>query len=157
MTCIMRKVCRVLYTELFYAIIPACYYTFCCSVIPTYLHTFLMFFTLVNLIFIAAYLIAFTHFVGSCTAQCKMLLFCANTVVRESAKFEGGGGGGGGLATFWRVTFATVIHDTGNLLGQENTNRFWRFGEFLARYFRDGYSRHWDCLLGQENNNSELS
>ena len=25
---------------------------------------------------------------GSCTAQCKMLLFCANTVVRESAKFE---------------------------------------------------------------------
>ena len=24
---------------------------------------------------------------GSCTAQCKMLLFCAN-VVRESAKFE---------------------------------------------------------------------
>ena len=26
---------------------------------------------------------------GSCTAQCKMLLFCANTVVRESAKFSG--------------------------------------------------------------------
>ena len=25
---------------------------------------------------------------GLCTAQCKMLLFCANTVVRESAKFE---------------------------------------------------------------------
>ena len=25
---------------------------------------------------------------GSCTAQCKMLLFCANTVMRESAKFE---------------------------------------------------------------------
>ena len=25
---------------------------------------------------------------GSCTAQCKMLPFCANTVVRESAKFE---------------------------------------------------------------------
>ena len=55
-TCIMRKVCRVLYTELFYAIIPACFHTFCCSVIPT----FLMFFTLVYLIFIAAYLMAFT-------------------------------------------------------------------------------------------------
>ena len=72
---------------------------------------------------------------GSCTAQCKMLLFCANTVVRESAKFE--------LARlkkeeeeeeeeeekenrFWRFgrgTFATVIHDTGSLLGQENTRR----------------------------------
>ena len=25
---------------------------------------------------------------GSCAAQCKMLLFCANTVVRESVKFE---------------------------------------------------------------------
>ena len=25
----------VLYTELFYAIIPACFHTFCCSVIPT--------------------------------------------------------------------------------------------------------------------------
>ena len=66
---------------------------------------------------------------GSCTVQCKMLLFCANTVVRESAKFE--------LARlkkeeeeeenqFWRFgngTFATVIHDTGSLLGQENTRR----------------------------------
>ena len=61
----------------------------------------------------------------SCTAQCKMLLFCANTVVRESAKFE--------LARlkkeeeeenrFWRSTFATVIHDTGSLLGLENTRR----------------------------------
>ena len=58
---------------------------------------------------------------GSCTAQ---LLFYANTVVRESAKFE--------LARlkkeeeeeeeenrfwrfgdFWRGTFPTVIHDTG--------------------------------------------
>ena len=36
----------VLYTELFYAIIPACFHNLCCSVIPT-LHTFLMFFTLV--------------------------------------------------------------------------------------------------------------
>ena len=48
---------------------------------------------------------------GSCTAQCKMLLFCANTVVRESAKFElarpkkGEEDFGG--------TFATVFHDMG--------------------------------------------
>ena len=75
---------------------------------------------------------------GSCTAQCKMLLFCANTVVRESAKFElprlkkeeeeeeeeeEEKNDFGGLATFWRGTFATVIHDTGSLLGQENTRR----------------------------------
>ena len=65
---------------------------------------------------------------GSCTAQCKMLLFCANTVVRESAKFELARlkkeeEDFGGLATFWRGTFATVFHDTGSLLGQENTRR----------------------------------
>ena len=46
---------------------------------------------------------------GSCTAQCKMLLFCANTVERESAKFE--------LA---------------RLKKEEEENRFWRFGNFLA-------------------------
>ena len=50
-----------------------------------------------------------------------MLLFCANTVVRESAKFE--------LA---------------RLMIEEEENRFWWFGNFLARYFRDGYSRHWE-------------
>ena len=58
----------------------------------------------------------------SCTAQCKMLLFCANNVVRESAKFE--------LARLKKE--------------EEEENRFWRFGDFLARYFRDGYSRHWE-------------
>ena len=57
---------------------------------------------------------------GSCTAQCKMLLFSANTVVRESAKFE--------LAR----------------LKNEEENRYWRFGDFLVRYFRDGFSRHWE-------------
>ena len=64
---------------------------------------------------------------GSCTAQYKMLLFCANTVVRESAKFELAHlkkeEEEEGLATFWRGTFAMVIHDTGSLLGQENTRR----------------------------------
>ena len=30
------KICKIgLYTELFYAIIPACFLTFCCSAIPT--------------------------------------------------------------------------------------------------------------------------
>ena len=52
----------------------------------------------------------FQKAMGSCTAQCKML-FCANTVVRESAKFE--------LA---------------RLKKEEEENRFWRFGDFLARY-----------------------
>ena len=46
---------------------------------------------------------------GSCTAQCKMLLFCANTVMRESAKFE--------LA---------------RLKKEEEENRFWRFGNFFG-------------------------
>ena len=27
---------------------------------------------------------------------------------------------------------------------EEEENRFWLFGDFLARYFRDGYSRHWE-------------
>ena len=55
----------------------------------------------------------------------------ANTVVRESAKFELARlkkeeeeeTDFGGLATFWRGTFAMVIHNTGSLLGQENTRR----------------------------------
>ena len=50
---IIRKVCRMLYTELFYAIIPACFLSFCCSAIPTspyifnvFLHLFTSFFSL---------------------------------------------------------------------------------------------------------------
>ena len=155
-----------------------------------HLHTFLMFFTLVYLVFIAAYLIAFTpqtvhnfwvrscsthahkwrkwrrtwshsyrvgglissascmrlrssqKAMGSSTAQCKMLLFCAKPVWRKKKKkkkkkkktdF-------GGLATFWRGTFSTVIkvHDTGSLLGQENTRRRMvscHKGLFAARFW----------------------
>ena len=37
-TCIMYKM--GLYTELFYAIIPACFLTFCCSAIPTSFNVF---------------------------------------------------------------------------------------------------------------------
>ena len=41
----MRKVCRVLYTELFCAIIPTCFHTYCCSVIPTSPYIFNVFYT----------------------------------------------------------------------------------------------------------------
>ena len=61
---------------------------------------------------------------GSCTAQCKMLLFCANTVMRESAKFE----------------LARLKKEGEEEEEEEEENRFWLFGDFLARYFRDGYS-----------------
>ena len=38
------KICKmVLYIELFYAIIPACFHTFCCSVIPTSPYIFYVF------------------------------------------------------------------------------------------------------------------
>ena len=65
---------------------------------------------------------------GSCTAQCEMLLLCANTVVRESAKFE----------------LAHLKEEDDEEEEKEEENRFWRFGDFLPRYFRDGYSRHWE-------------
>ena len=39
---------------------------------------------------------------GRCTAQWKMLLFCAKTTVRESRKFDC-------LATFWFGTFAMLL------------------------------------------------
>ena len=39
------------YAELFYAIIPACFLTFCCSAIPTSPYIFLLFFTLVVIIY----------------------------------------------------------------------------------------------------------
>ena len=85
---------------------------------------------------------------GSCTAQCKMLLFCANTIVRESAKFELARlkkveveeeeeeeeNRFWRLATFWHSTFVTVIHDTGSLLGQENTRVSCHKGLLAARF-----------------------
>ena len=43
-TCTMR---RVLYAEQFYAIIPACFLTFCCSAIPTSPYIFNAFYTYV--------------------------------------------------------------------------------------------------------------
>ena len=81
---------------------------------------------------------------GSCTAQCKMLLFCANTVVRESAKFE--------LARLKKEEEEEEEEEgEGEGEGEEEEEEEEdeeeeenRFGDFLARYFRDGYSRHWE-------------
>ena len=64
---------------------------------------------------------------GSWTALCKMLLFCANVVVRESAKFE--------LARLKKEEEEEE---------EEEENRFWRFGDFLAQCFCDCYLRHWE-------------
>ena len=61
---------------------------------------------------------------GSCTAQCKKVLFCANTILRVSAKFE--------LARLKKEE------------EEEEKDQFWRFGNFLVRYFRDRFSRHWE-------------
>ena len=74
---------------------------------------------------------------GSCAAQCKMLLFCANTVMRESAKFE--------LAHLKKE--------------EEEENQFWQFGDFLVRYFHDGCSRHWESSWPGKHSkmNSKLS
>ena len=68
---------------------------------------------------------------GWCTAQCKMLLFGAKTIVKESLKFE--------LAhlkkkkkkeryfdrlvTFWFGTFAMLFSATGCVFRHENTRR----------------------------------
>ena len=80
---------------------------------------------------------------GSCTAQCKMLLFCSNTVVRESAKFE----------------LARLKKEEAEEEEEEQEKRFWWFGDFLARYFRDGYSRHWESSVPGKHSktNSKLS
>jgi len=62
---------------------------------------------------------------GWCTAQYKMLLFCAITIVKESRNFE--------LAhlqkkenilvTFWFGTFAMLFRTTGRVFCHENTQR----------------------------------
>ena len=62
-----------------------------------------------------------------------MLLFCANTIARESAKFE--------LA---------------DLKKEEEEKRFWRFDDFLVRYFHDGFAQHWGSSWPGKHN-SKLS
>ena len=69
---------------------------------------------------------------GRCTAQWKMLLFCAKTIVKASHKFE--------LArlkkeTFWRLatfcfgTFAMLFSATGCVFRHENHRR-WTVGRY---------------------------
>ena len=110
-----------LYTELIYAIIPACFLTFCCSAIPT------------SPLFInvVCYLSALRDFeVAKTRWGCALLNVkcCCFTVVRKSAKFELARlkkeeEEKPVLATFWCGTLKTGFHDTGSLPGQENTPR----------------------------------
>jgi len=68
---------------------------------------------------------------GWCTAQCKMLLFYANTILKESHNFELAVWRRrkkekrfGCLATFWFGTFAMLFCATGHIVCHENT---WRW------------------------------
>jgi len=68
---------------------------------------------------------------GWCTAQWKILLFCAKTIVKESHKFELAhlkmkkkeGKHFGCHATFWFSTFAMPFSATGCVVHHENTQR----------------------------------
>jgi len=65
---------------------------------------------------------------GWCTAQWKMLLFCAETIVKESCKFELAHlkktkkeKHFGRLVTFWFGTFAMLFSATGCVVHHEST------------------------------------
>ena len=66
---------------------------------------------------------------GWCTAQSKMLLFCAKNIVKESRKFELARlkkkkkkeKNFGRLVTFWFGTFAMLFSTTGCIVCHENT------------------------------------
>ena len=74
---------------------------------------------------------------GWCTAQRKMLLFCAKTIVKESRRFElarlkkkkkkkkkkNKEKHFGRLATFWFGTFAKLFSVTGCVFRYENTRK----------------------------------
>ena len=69
-----------------------------------------------------AWLQTWKKVMGWCTAQWKMLLFCAKTIVKESRKFE--------LARlkkkekhFWFGTFALLFSATGCVVRHENPRR----------------------------------
>ena len=72
---------------------------------------------------------------GWCTAQWKMLLFCAKSIAKESCKFELARlkkkkkkeKHFGRLVTFWFGTFATLFSATGCIFRHENTRR-WTVG-----------------------------
>jgi len=67
---------------------------------------------------------------GWCTAQWKMLLFCAKTIVQVSRKFEVARlkkkkkeKNFGHPVTLWFGTFAMPFSATGGVVGHENTRR----------------------------------
>ena len=68
---------------------------------------------------------------GWCTAQWKMLLFCAKTIVKESHKFELARlkkkkkkeKHFGRLVTFWFGTFTMLFSATGCVVHHENAQR----------------------------------
>jgi len=68
---------------------------------------------------------------GWCTAQCKMLLFCVKTIVKDSRNFELARlkkkkkkeKHFGHLVTFWFITFLMLFRATGNVICHENTQR----------------------------------
>jgi len=68
---------------------------------------------------------------GWCTAQRKMLLFCAKTIVKDSRNFELAclkkkkkkEKHFGRLVTFWFGTFAMLLSATGCVFRHENTRR----------------------------------
>jgi len=65
---------------------------------------------------------------GQCTAQCKMLLFRARTIVRDSdntelARLKKEEKHFARFASSWFGTFAMLSRATGSLVGYENTRR----------------------------------
>ena len=82
-----------------------------------------------------AWLQPWTKAMGWCTAQWKMLLFCAKTIVKESRKFELAclkkkkrkEKHFGRLVTFWFGTFSMPFSATRCVFRHENTQR-WTVG-----------------------------
>jgi len=90
---------------------------------------------------IASWLRTWKKAMGWCTAQWKMLLFCAKTIMKESRKFELAHlkkkkkkkkkkeKHFGRLATFWFGAFAMLFSATGRVVHHENTRR-WTVGRY---------------------------
>ena len=75
-TCIMRKVCKVLYTILVFLLFAV--------LLSLHLHTFLMFFTLVYLIFVAAYFIPHTVHNLEFKVALRMRTYEVNGITHEA-------------------------------------------------------------------------
>jgi len=65
---------------------------------------------------------------GWCTAQCKMLLFCAKTIVKESHNFE--------IACLQKK--------------KKERKENWLFGDFLVWYFHNAFLYHYMHVVGHE-------